>query len=267
MYKNFYFLTEEPFKLTPDPDFFFLSKNHKEAFYQLLYGIRQKKGIITITGEIGTGKTTLCRTLLNNLDEKTKTAFIFNPSFSELELLEAVLQDFGLKPTNNIKLDFINQLNKFLIKQAMYGGNAVIIIDEAQNLNIEQLERIRLLSNLETEKDKLLQIVLVGQPELRKKLNDKNLRQLRQRISVHYHILPLAKDEVINYINHRLNIAGADGNIKFDDSAFEIIFNFSKGTPRLINILCDRALLAGFAYSTNQITPEIINNCIGELKL
>ncbi len=266
MYCQFYGLREKPFNVTADPSFFFFSKGHKEAFSHLIYGINERKGVIVITGEIGTGKTSICRVLLNQISENIKTSFIINPHFSELQLLKAIIEDFGIDTASKTRLSFIFDLNRFLLKAAEQGENAVLIIDEAQNLRPGELEQVRLLSNLETEKAKLLQIVLVGQPELSQRLELYNLRQLRQRVMVRYHILPLERLEIGEYINHRLDVSGSDGRIKFSDSAFDEIYNFSKGTPRLINFICDRALLAGFVMGKTDIDLDIINHCIDELK-
>ncbi len=265
MYKQFYGLNENPFNVTSDPSFFFSSAHHSEAFSYLTYGVRQRKGIILITGEIGTGKTTLCRTLLNTLDQKTKTAFILYPNFSELQLLQMVIKDFGIEIKSRNKSAIINALNDFLINETNHGNNVVLIIDESQNLKESQLEQIRLLSNLETEKEKLLQIILVGQPELCQKLKLTSLRQLNQRITIRYHIKPLEKEEMKQYILHRLKIAGSKGKIKFTNEATDEIFHYSFGTPRLINILCDRALLAGFVAETFTIDFAIIKKCIEEI--
>ncbi len=266
MYCQFYGLKERPFNVTSDPGFFFLSRKHKEALSHLFYGITQRKGVLVITGEIGTGKTTLCRFFLNQLTEDVKTAFILNPHFSEVQLLEAIIKDFGINVKYKSRLSFVWELNRFLLSKSERGNNVILIIDEAQSLRTQALEQIRLLSNLETEKDKLIQIVLVGQPELNRKLNLYDLRQLQQRIMVKYHITPLEKDEIMDYINHRLNIAGSNGSIEFTDEAIKIIADFSAGTPRLINIICDRALLAGFVLETNTIDFNIINRCVEELK-
>jgi len=267
MYEQFYNFKEKPFNVTSDPSFFYLSRKHQEAFSHLIYGIDQRKGILEITGEIGTGKTTLCRALLNRLDKRIKTAFILNPSFSEVQLLQLIIEDLGINPKTRSKIHLISELNKFLIKESNEGGNVVLIIDEAQNLKASQLEQIRLLSNLETEKEKLLQIILVGQPELKEKLALPQLRQLNQRISVKYHIQPLDRDEVKDYIEHRLNVATQNGNeIQFNSEALEEIFLYSQGIPRLINIICDRALLAGFVLNSKNITYEIIKRCVEELK-
>jgi len=267
MYCNFYGFKERPFNVTSDPAFFFLSRQHKEALSHLLYGVTQRKGILVITGEIGTGKTTLCRFFLNQLPKNVKTAFILNPYFSEIQLLEAIVSDFGLKVKSKTRLSFVWELNRFLLNESGAGNNIVLIIDEAQNLRPQALEQIRLLSNLETEKDKLIQIVLMGQPELNRKLDLYELRQLQQRIMVRYHITPLQKDELSDYINHRLNIAGSDGTIKFSEETIKEISDFSCGVPRLINIICDRALLAGFVAETRTINSEIINKCVKELNI
>ncbi|MEK6727520.1 MAG: AAA family ATPase [Candidatus Omnitrophota bacterium] len=265
MYCQYYGLKERPFNVTSDPAFFFLSRKHKEALSHLLYGVSQRKGIIVLTGEIGTGKTTLCRFFLNQLVKNVKTAFILNPHFSETQLLEAIVKDFGITTKNNTRLGLVWDLNKFLLNESETGNNVILIIDEAQNLKPGQLEQVRLLSNLETEKEKLLQVVLAGQPELNRRLNLYDLRQLRQRIMVRYHISPLEKDEIRDYVYHRLNVAGATGDIEFTEGAIEVIANFSSGTPRLINMICDRALLAGFVAETKKIDLAIINKCIEEL--
>lgn len=272
MYYDFYQLKENPFNITADPSFFYLSKIHNQAISNLIYGIEQRKGIIVITGEVGTGKTTLCRKLLKHTDKKTKAALILNPNFSELELLQMILLDLGVKVKNNSsKLDMIYALNKFLLKVSSKGYNVVIIIDEAQNLSTEQLEQIRLLSNLETEKYKLLQIILVGQPELDAKLQKPELRQLRQRIGVRFHIDPLDKADIKSYVYHRLTQV-MQSHLKahplvFTERAIDAIFNFTLGAPRSINILCDRVLLAGFVAETYLIDEPLINDCAREVRL
>ena len=269
MYKKFYHLKENPFNMTADPDFFFSSLHHKEAFSHLIYGIHQRKGILVVTGEIGTGKTTLCRTLLTHLDGETKTALILNPNFSDIQLLRLIVKDFGIQGNPKNRLDLIDALNKFLLEETARGNNVVLIVDEAQNLSTKQLEQIRLLSNIETEKEKLLQIILVGQPELCDKLKLNELRQLNQRIAVRYHILPLEQHELAAYIKHRLMIAnasrGSQDQLHFTDKAIDIIFKNSGGTPRMVNILCDRALLAGFISETTTIDEHIVHKCIQEV--
>jgi len=269
MYCQYYGLKERPFNITSDPAFFFSSKKHREAISHLLYGVSQRKGIIVLTGEIGTGKTTICRFFLNQVSKNVKTAFILNPAFSEAQLLESIIKDFGITTKNKTKLNMVWELNNFLLHESQAGNNLVLIIDEAQNLKPGLLEQIRLLSNLETEKDKLLQVILVGQPELSNRLNLYDLRQLRQRIMVRYHIGPLDNDEIKSYINHRLEIAGSgsrpEGKIEFSDEAISVISRFSNGTPRLINMICDRALLAGFVSQTQKIDFNIIKKCVEEL--
>jgi len=266
MYLKFYGLKEKPFSVTADPNFLYLSKKHKEAISHMQYGIQERMGFLEITGEIGAGKTTLCRALLNRLDEHTRTAFILNGNLSEIQLLQAIIEDFGIQVKNKNKITMLNALNRFLLDQLKQKNNAVLIIDEAQNLKPSLLEQIRLLSNLETEKEKLLQIILVGQPELRDKLASKELCQLRQRIGIRYHIWPLEINETTGYINHRLEVAGANENNFFPDEAIEEIFKFSRGIPRLINIICDKALLAGYAADKKTIGPEMVKKCAKEIQ-
>lgn len=265
MYCQFYGLKEKPFNVTSDSAFFFLSRKHKEALSHLVYGVNQRKGIIVITGEIGTGKTTLCRFFLGQLKKNIKTALILNPYLSEIELWEVIMEDFGIKVKDKNSSSFIWKFNRFLLKEAKSGNNVILVIDEAQNLKPSQLEQIRLLSNLETQKNKLIQIVLVGQPELNQRLSLYELRQLRQRIMVKYHILPLDESEIETYINYRLDIAGSMNRIEFSTEALKVISDFSGGIPRLINIICDRALLAGFVTETNSIDLSIMRKCLDDL--
>ena len=270
MYLQYYGLKEKPFNVTSDPSFFFLSRRHKEAIACMSYGINERKGLITVTGEIGIGKTTMCRTLLSQMDKSIKTALVINPYFSEVQLLELIVQDFGISLKKRSRLGLINALNDFLLSQASLGNNAVIIIDEAQNLTCRQLEQVRLLSNLETDKEKLLQIVLVGQPELRKKLELFELRQLKQRVMVDYHIEPLEEDELDDYIYHRLDTAclnPRDKRIEFDPDAFRDIYSFSQGVPRLINLLCDRALLLSFIKEKSRVARDIISECVKDIRV
>ena len=267
MYETYFALTQKPFSITSNPSFLFLSKRHREALAHLTYGIQERVGFIEITGEVGTGKTTLCRALLNQLDDKTKTAFIFNSNLSESLLMQTIVEDLGIKTSQKGKGALFSELNRFLIDQLALGNNVVLIIDEAQNLSIKLLEQIRMLSNLESENEKLLQIVLVGQPELREKLNSPNLRQLRQRIAVRYHIEALNQDEVDQYIRHRLALAGANGGAPlFSREAVAAIYQYSKGIPRLINMVCNKALLAGFVQEQRDISEEIIKRSILELE-
>ncbi len=258
MYQTFYGLREKPFVLTPDPQFLFLSESHRTAIESLLYGIQQKEGFMVVTGDIGTGKTTICRSLLERLDRNVKTAVIFNSFLTEEELLESILRDFGFSSKGKTKKERIDALNKLLIFFLSHGKNAVLIIDEAQNLSIPVLEQIRMLSNLETEKEKLLQIILFGQLELDQKLRSAELKQLNQRIAVRHYLLPLTPKETEAYIYQRLLVAGSLGSITFSRPALHGIYKFSKGTPRLINLLCDRALLAGFIQQTYYLDREIV---------
>ena len=266
IYQGFYGLKEAPFNVTSDPNFLYLSRHHQEAYSHLAYGIQERKVFLQLTGDIGTGKTTLCRAFLNRLDHQVKTAFILNPNLSPVQLLQAIVDDLGLPSKRRTRMDLMKTLNQFLIEQSHQGGNVVLIIDEAQNLSPETLEQIRLLSNFETEKEKLFQIVLVGQPELRQKLEDHNLRQLKQRIGVRYHIQPLSEEEVGGYIHYRLSIAGSEGKVLFPRRSLHLIYRYSRGVPRLINQLCDKTLLAGYVYETFEIGPELVKRCIQELE-
>jgi len=266
MYTAFYGLTENPFNVTSDPGFFYFSKAHKEALSHLLYGINERKGFLEITGEVGAGKTTLCKALLAKLDSTTKTAFILNSNLSEMQLLEAILEDFGIPYKRKTRIALTRQLNKFLMEELGKKSNAVLILDEAQTLKPSTLEAIRLLSNLETDKEKLFQIVLVGQPELREKLRDPSLLQLRQRIGVRFHISPLEKEEVGKYIYHRLAIAGSGGDINFTEDALDKIFAYSNGIPRLINLVCDKAMLTGFVAEQKTIGADLIEKSIFEIE-
>ena len=266
MYLQFYGLTENPFNVTSDPSFLYLSKEHKDALSHLLYGINERKGFLEITGEIGAGKTTLCKALLNELDGKAKTAFILNSNLSELQLLESIVEDFGIHVEKRSKMALLRALNNFLLKELANNSNVVLILDEAQNIKTSTLEGIRLLSNLETDKEKLFQIVLVGQPELRSKLNDPALLQLKQRIGVRFHINPLTKDELDKYIYHRLSVAGSNGELRFSQDAVDRIYEYSGGIPRLINIVCDKALLSGYVFEEKFITKENIDRSIYEIE-
>ena len=265
MYLEFLGLREKPFSITADPSFLYLSKKHREALSHMVYGIRERKGFIEITGEIGTGKTTLCKALLRHVDPTTKTALILQPGLSELQLLQAIVQDFGLNPMRANKLDLFSQLNQFLLDQATLGHNLVLVIDEAQNLSLRVLEQIRILSNLETDKDKLIQIILVGQPQLREKLALPALEQLRQRIGVRYHITPLDVDEVRTYIDHRLRVAGSNGTLEWTSDGLDEVYQCSKGIPRLINLIGDRSLLACYVFRVKRVDRDIVRRSFQEL--
>lgn len=266
MYRQFFGLKEKPFNVTSDPNFLFLSRIHKEAFAHLIYGIKERKGFMEITGEIGAGKTTLCRALLNQLDINTKSAFIFNSNLPDMQLLQAIVEDFGLEAGRKNKISLLRQFNKFLIEELAKDNNVILIIDEAQNLKASTLEEIRMLSNLETDSTKLFQIILVGQPELKNKLNSPELKQLRQRIGVRFHITPLEKEDVAKYIKHRLGVAGSAGDINFSEDALEAIYGYSGGVPRIINMVCDKALLLAYVKETKEIERPIVERGIKELE-
>jgi general secretion pathway protein A len=275
VYLNYYGLSEPPFDITPNPRFLFYSAKHREAFNHLLYGIRERKGFVQLTGEVGAGKTTLCRAILEQLDGRYATALILNPVMSADELMKAIAIEYGL-PVNGLdRLDTLGVINQFLLQQVERGQDTVLIIDEAQDLTDELLEQVRLLSNLETDNRKLLQIVLMGQPELRDRLNNPRLRQLRQRITVRYHLPPLSRDEVNNYIEHRLEVAGAKGakgarSAKnapyFTQPALWRVYRYSQGIPRLLNAICDKALLAGFVQQRERIDFGMVGRAVNELE-
>jgi general secretion pathway protein A len=258
MYREFYSLRERPFSLTPDPRFLYLSEGHQTAINSIFYGIYQRGGFMVLAGDIGTGKTTICRAILERLDKKVKTAVTFNSFLTENELLKSILQDLGLISKGRSRKERIDILNKFLIEQLSQGVNVVLLIDEAQNLSVPVLEQIRMLSNLETEKEKMIQIVLFGQLELDKKLQSAELKQLNQRIAIRHHLMPLTQTETESYIYQRLRVAGSQGNITLSKSALNGIYKYSKGIPRLINLLSDRALLGGFVAQTYHINKEIV---------
>lgn len=254
MYLDFFGLREKPFGLTPDPKFFFFSEKHREALDHLLYGIHQKEGFVLISGDTGTGKTTLCRALLERLDPReVTTSLILNPLLNEEELLKAILEDFGLEATGTTRKELLDVLNRFLLKTLAAGKKAVLIIDEAQHLSAECLEQVRLLSNLETDKEKLIQIILVGSEELPAKLELPELRHLQQRISLRYHLRPLDRQESRRYLQHRLNMARAAGSTCFEKAVYKEIYRFSKGVPRLINIIAERSLLAAYLGESRKI--------------
>jgi len=318
MYLDFFGLKEKPFSLTPDPRFLFLSESHRQALDHLIYGIQEREGFVLIVGDIGTGKTTICRDLLEKLDENVASALILNPMLSEQELLEAIVEDFdirietadregengeesrrvfesldsetqsalelnplmpGKRVLENIlkkaepgrrkqltKKELIDQLNAHLLKLAEKGGNAVLIIDEAQNLSPQVLEQIRILSNLETTKQKLLQIVLVGQLELKRKLEQPDLRQLNQRISIRYQLKPLSYEETKRYMEHRLFVAGSNSSVTFTDEAYRNIFQYSSGVPRLVNLICERCLLAAYVDQVRTVDSNLVLRCRDSLE-
>ncbi len=267
MYLDFYGLKEKPFSLTPDPQFLYLSESHRTAIDSLLYGIQQREGFMVVTGDIGTGKTTICRSLLEKLDHKVKTAVIFNSFLTEGELLRAILKDLGFTSIGRTKAERIEALNQYLLNQLSQGNHVVLIVDEAQNLSIPVLEQIRMLSNLETTKEKMLQIILFGQIELNQKLRSPKLKQLNQRIVIRHHIFPLSREETESYIYQRLTVAGSQGGVTFSKAAMDEIYQFSKGIPRLINLICDRSLIGGYVEDTSRIEKRVVLKAKKELIL
>jgi general secretion pathway protein A len=266
MYLDYYRMKHAPFDITPNPRFLFHSSKHREAFNHLLYGIRERKGFVQLTGEVGAGKTTLCRALLDQLDPHFSTALILNPVLSPDELMQAIATEFGLNVRGEDRRETVSAISEFLLRQLEYGRESVLIIDEAQNLTEDLLEQVRLLSNIETDDRKLLQIVLMGQPELRDRLNSPRLKQLRQRITVRYHLAPLSRVEVAQYIHHRLQVSGANRLPCFTMPAVWRVFNYSGGIPRLVNAVCDKALLSGFVQSCNRINYSMVGRAIHELE-
>ena len=268
MYEQFYGLTDKPFSLTPNPRFVFYSQQYREAEGQLLYGISNREGFMLVTGQPGTGKTTLCRDLIEKLDRtKTQSALIFNPFLNGTEMLAALLTEFGVSaPPGGSRKDQLDRLNQFLLAQLALGRSCVAIFDEAQHLSSEFLEQIRVLSNLETDREKLIQIVLVGQPELLDKIRTPRMSQLDQRVSIRCTLMDLDEQETDRYINHRLNVAGARGQVRFSSKAVAEIYRASHGVPRLINLICDRALLAGFAAQTRDIQVEQVRKAVAALR-
>ncbi|MEO8077530.1 MAG: AAA family ATPase [Acidobacteriota bacterium] len=267
MHEEFFGFTEKPFSLTPDPKYLYKSQSHANAFDLLQYAIRRREGFVVVTGDIGTGKTTLCRAILEQLDRRTFTALVLNPFISEDDLLRLILQDFGVVSRDELKRgrligiskqEMIDALNEFLLSLQPLRAGALLIIDEAQNLPHQVLEQIRILSNLETDKEKLLQIVLVGQLNLKDVLRLPELRQLDQRVSIRYELKPLTRDETSAYIAHRLMIAGGGSLVSFAPKALDLVHQYSGGIPRLINLVCDRALLGGYSARAYRITPEMV---------
>ncbi len=276
MYEEFYGFGEKPFSLTPDPKYLYKSESHANAFELLQYAIRRREGFVVVTGDIGTGKTTLCRAILEQLDRKTFTALVLNPFLSEEDLLRLILQDFGVVSRDEIKRgrlagvskqELIDTLNEFLLSLLPLGAGALLIIDEAQNLPRQVLEQIRILSNLETHKEKLLQIVLVGQLNLKDLLRAPELRQLDQRVSIRYELKPLTREETAAYVAHRLTIAGGGAQVSFTAKSLDRVHRYSRGIPRLINLICDRALLGGYSQRATRIVPQMVVSAAHNLDL
>ena len=266
MYLAFYGLKQKPFNATPDPRFLYLTPGHREALAQLVYGVQENKGFIVLTGEVGTGKTTLLQTLLQRLDGNTAVAFVFNSTLPFDGLLEYMLEDFGIAKSGETRAQRLFALNHFLIERRRTGQKTVLIIDEAQNLDAPTLEQVRLLSNFETPTEKLLQILLVGQPELKAKLQLPELRQLKQRIGLRCTIHPLTQEETREYVRARLRIAGARDLRLFSEGAISRMAEYAGGIPRLVNIVCDHSLLIGYADQRRQIERDIVEQAIQYLE-
>jgi general secretion pathway protein A len=269
MYKGFYNLQRNPFEITPDPSFLFPTKRHNEALASLYYGVTAHRGFVVLTGEVGTGKTLILRSLLGLLQRRDVAfALIFNPTLTPLEFMRYIALDFGLPVTGKAKDELIHVLNGFLLQRHQRGLTTILVVDEAHHLSAEIVEEIRLLTNLETSQQKLLQIVLAGQPELDQKLDSHELRQLKQRIALRCHLDPLGMNETREYMARRLQIAGAPaaGQI-FSEPAIEAVFRHSRGIPRLVNTICENALLSGYAKQSATITPDIIDGVARDLRL
>ena len=267
MYCDFFGFSEKPFTITPNPHFVFLSTVHREAFARLLYGVDSHAGFIALTGEVGTGKTTMLRTLLTQLDpEKYRSALIFNPCMSAEQLLAGICREFGVEAAEQNRSGYLDALYRFLMDQNGSGRTVVLVIDEAQNLAPDVLEQVRMISNLETERDKLIQIILAGQPELNDVLQRHDLRQLNQRITVRCRLTPMTLEETGHYIDHRLKISGSRLPDIFSDAAIRRIYRFSRGTPRLINIACEQALVMAWTREVRSVSPSIAVEVIAELQ-
>ena len=266
MYERFYNLRERPFALSPDPDYLYPSRVHREALDYLRYGLESHAGFVVITGEIGSGKTTLLQTLLRGLDNQTTVGRIVNTLLEPRELIESIMIDFGLDPAGRGKPMLLRELGQYLVDQRLAGRLVLLVIDEAQNLSQAALEELRMLSNLETEKSKLIQMVLVGQPDLRAKLAAPDLEQLRQRITVSYHLNPLDAGETTNYINHRLRRAALGAALEFPREVTDVIHARSRGVPRLINVICDAALVFGYAEERRQVDLPLMREVLAELE-
>ncbi|HEY9238908.1 MAG TPA: AAA family ATPase, partial [Burkholderiaceae bacterium] len=271
MYAPFFGLKHEPFSIAPDPRYLFMSERHREALAHLLYGVNGGGGFVLLSGEIGAGKTTVCRCFLEQIPRRTNVGYIFNPKLTVPELLQSVCEEFGIPPPApahggepTVK-DYLDPLNEFLLKTHAVGQNNVLIIDEAQMLSAEVLEQLRLLTNLETNERKLLQIILIGQPELRDLLAKPELEQLAQRVIARYHLGALTEDETERYIRHRLSVAGMTVAMPFDAKAMQRIHELSRGVPRRINLLCDRALLGAYAVGKGQVDRAIVDKAAAEV--
>ncbi len=265
VYQDYYGFTEKPFDLTPDPKYFYLSPKHKEVLAHLVYGLQENNGFLKIVGEVGTGKTTICRSFLRELKSNFNIAYIFNPCIDELELLQTINSELGLPADSTSKKQLIDTLNHFLLEERKKEHRVVVIIDEAQDLQASVLEQLRLLSNLETETEKLIQIVLIGQPELDDLLEKDGLRQLRQRITISWELLPLNFEETRGYIHHRLNVALGKGKVRIPRQGARWIYRYSHGIPRMINVITDRALLIAYTLNVKNISPKVVKLAVKDI--
>jgi general secretion pathway protein A len=272
MYASFFGLRQEPFSIAPDPRYLFMSERHREALAHLLYGVRGGGGFVLLTGEIGAGKTTVCRCFLEQVPKRCNVAYIFNPKLTVTELLKTVCEEFriphphtGIEGHAETVKDYLDPINEFLLRTHAVGQNNVLIIDEAQNLSPDVLEQLRLLTNLETNERKLLQIILIGQPELRGMLAQPELEQLAQRVIARYHLQALSSRETLVYIRHRLGVAGLQGALPFDRRAAQQVHRLSRGVPRRINLLCDRALLGAYAAGRRRVDRDTVNKAAAEV--
>jgi general secretion pathway protein A len=265
VYEQHYGFSEKPFNLTPDPKYLFLSRRHTEAFAHLEFGRREKGGFILVSGEVGTGKTTLARYFLSRLDARSATAFVLYPAVTAVELLRNILEDLHVPVEGTTLKDHVDALHRFLLRARAEGREVILLIDEAQDLSPEVLEQVRLISNLETDTEKLIQIVLMGQSELAEMLARPQLRQLAQRVTARYHLTPLTRGETEEYVRHRLSVAGGEGKASFEPAALDALHGATQGIPRLINLVCDRALLGGFVEGTRAISAGLVRRAAAEV--
>ncbi|MBI3187492.1 MAG: AAA family ATPase [Gammaproteobacteria bacterium] len=265
MYINHFGLSDYPFRITPDTDYLYMSAAHSRAKAYMEYAIFNREGFVVITGEIGSGKTTLIKKLLSEIDENVLVAKLFQTQLDEVELLQAILVEFGLNPFSARKVELLNMLNQFLVNSYLDGKQILLIIDDAQNLSKRVLEEITMLSAVETQKEKILHVILVGQPELNHKLESPDMEQLLQRVSLRYHVRPLTFEEIQGYVEHRLSVAGCKKKL-FPPNLYEVIFEYTGGIPRLINTLCDTALTCAYADNLTEISQSDLDGALKELQ-